>query len=193
MTHEGIVESSPATVIKRTAVDYEIEAPIIGAGELGTDISSVSGVHRSKYVTHDGDVIKEYDDELDYQDLTPLKGSATETVLKAKKDEGQHSLLLKIVDTLSQKANDLWGMVAKAEERDARREYDQSVEALVDSMAQDIVSKSVEYGAGPELSLSQAKADVWLHHPELVKRYEDERRQKRDVVAYVQKRDREDN
>ena len=73
MTEEGIVESSPATVIKRTKVDWNIETPIIG---------SDSSVHRSKYVTKQGRIVKEYDDELDYQDLSPLKGSPTEAVIK---------------------------------------------------------------------------------------------------------------
>jgi hypothetical protein len=183
MTHEGIVESSPATVIKRTPVDFNIDVPIVGTGdELGTQVSRVSGVHRSKYVTHDGDVIKEYDDELDYQDLTPLKGSATEQVLKQKEAKEQKSLLQKIAGWLHRDHIALQEKVDKAQENDARRDYQSSVEAKVEKMAWERVRKS-----SVPTTVAQATADIWIQNPELVQEFENEREQRLRVAAHMHK------
>jgi hypothetical protein len=168
MTEEGIVESSPATVIKRSRVDFEIEAPIIGSDtgdDLGTQVSRVSGVHRSKYVTHDGDVIKEYDDELDYQELTPLKGSATENVIKQKEAEEQKSLFQKVANWLHRDHIALQEKVTKAQEDDARRNYE---------------SKVVKLGDDPG-ELTQDTYDKYLSQREIDQR----------TATYMQKRDRE--
>ena len=146
MEEEGIVESSPATVIKRTKVDWNIETPFVGIGDdLGTETSRVSGVHRSKYVTKSGDVVREYDDELDYQELHPYKGSEDEKVIKAKKAEKRKSLITKVVDWL-------W-------------HDDAELQAKVDTMQRDsarrnVESKEIQLGEDPAL-LTQERLDKY--------------------------------
>jgi hypothetical protein len=104
-SEEGITESMKATVLKRTPVDFTIEFPFVGSDagdDLGTQKSRVSGVHRSKYVTKSGEVIREYDDETLFQDIYKLSDVPEhEAVIEKQEAEDQHSLLQKVVNWLT--------------------------------------------------------------------------------------------
>jgi len=167
MEEEGIVETSPATIVKRTQVDWNIETPILGSDtgdDLGTTVSRVSGVHRSKFVTKQGRIIKEYDDELDYQDLEPYKGSATEKVAKEKKAADRKSVLTRVVDWLRRDDAELHQKVSKVQEDAARR---------------NVESKEVQLGEDPAL-LTQERLD----------KYNAQRKIDQEVADWAYKRDR---
>ena len=163
MAEDGIVETSKATVVKRTPVDFELTVPFIGAGELGTDVSSVSGVHRSKYVTKSGDVIKEWDDEVGDQEIYPYKGSPTEEVRKQKKEETRKSLITKVIDWLTRDNAELQAKVDAAREA-SNRPAGESI---------------VKLGDDP---LKMTDIDYV--------KYCRERQQQQDLAAYVYERDK---
>jgi hypothetical protein len=165
MEEEGIVESSPATVIKRTKVDWNIETPFIGSGDdLGTETSRISGVHRSKYVTKSGHIVKEYDDELAYQDISPYKGSETEDVIKERKLEERKSLLTKVVDWLTRDIAELKAKVDVAREA-SNRPAGESI---------------VKLGDNPD-NMTDADYEKWLL----------KREQQQDLASYVYERDKQ--
>jgi hypothetical protein len=165
MAEDGIVESSKATVLKRTPVDFDIGND--AGDDLGTQVSRIKGIKRSQYVEKDGTVIHEYDDELDFQELTPLKGSATEKVIKQKKAADRKSALAAFVDWGQSLVNRVSERISKAEEDDARRSYE---------------SKVVKLGDDPN-TLTDAEYETYL--------LQRERDQK--LATYTQKRDREGN
>ena len=162
MSEEGIVESTPATVIKRTKVDWNIETPIIGSDsgdDLGTQTSRISGVHRSKYVTKQGRIVKEYDDELDYQDLSPLEGSATDAVRKEKEAAEDKSAWDAVIAWGWSKINGLSDQLHKTSKLPGE--------------------SIVKLGDNPD-DMTDAKYAKW----------EEERRQDQQLAAYIEKRDR---
>ncbi len=151
---------------------FRITTPILGAevgDELGTQISHVNlnkGVHRSRYVEKDGPVIFEYDDELDFQELTPLKGSATEAVIKKAAAEKRKSAIAAVVEWGRSWISHLSGSIRKAQEDDARRTYE---------------LKEVHLGEDPG-TLTQERYDTYLKQREADQK----------LAAYIQKRDREE-
>jgi hypothetical protein len=165
MADDGIVESSPATVIKRTKVDWNIETPFVGSGDdLGTQTSRVSGVHRSKYVTPSGRVIKEYDDEVGDQEIYPYEGSATEKVIKQKKLEERKSLLTKVVDWLRRDNAELQAKVDAAQD-------------AVNHLPGESIAK---LGDSPD-NMTDADYEKYLL----------KRQQQQNLAAYVYKRDKQ--
>ena len=139
-----IFESTRVTVMKgKPEADYDLTTP--GVGEMGSELSSVSGVHRSKYVTKSGDVIREWDDEVGDQELHPYKGSEDEKIIKAKKEEKRQSLITKVIDWL--------------------RHDDAELQAKVDTMQRDsarrtVESKEIQLGEDPAL-LTQERLDKY--------------------------------
>ena len=180
MADEGIVETSKATIVKRTPVDFNIEVPFVGSDmgdDLGTETSRVSGVRRSKFVTKQGVVVKEYLDELDYQDLTPLKGSATEAVIKEQEAADNKSAWDAVVEWGQAQIGHLSNRLHKAQEDTVRADYESSVEARVDKMAWERVKKSDKI-----TTMAQATADIWLERPDLYEQFIKEREQRRQFV-----------
>jgi hypothetical protein len=170
MTKEGIVESSKATVLESTPVDFSIEVPILGPGELGTSVSTVTlkkdKPRRVKVVTRQGEVVKDWSDEIDPEIVTPLADlPEMQAQLKKQEDEEQKSLLTKAIDGLHRAYAKVHQEIEKVQEEEVRRSYE---------------SKVVKFGDDPN-TLTDAEYDKYLL----------QREQDQKLAAYIQKRDRE--
>jgi hypothetical protein len=157
---------------------FSTTTPILGLGELGTEVSSVTLTKADK------EEVREIEKALKQHVPDTL------AVIKKRESERRAGRIQKAVEGLQSAFGKLHAKLEKAQEDAAQGEYDASSEAIVDSMAREIVSKSMSYGAERQ-SFEQAKADVWLRHPELVKRFEEERRQKQQVLDIEDARHRE--
>ena len=169
----GIVESSRVVILAKADADYDLEkedfeitTPIIGAGELGSQISTVTLRKGDEEVEVE---VKDIEDAV-----RKYAGQETLDVIRKNADEKRKSNIQKAFDALERGYNALSRKLDMAKDDAAQRDYENSIEGKVERMAQDRVRKSAR-NENPMLSTAEAMAQIWVEKPELYEQFLKER------------------
>ena len=146
--------------------DFEITTPIIGAGELGSQISTVTLRKGDEEVEVE---VKDIEDAV-----RKYAGQETLDVIRKNADEKRKSNIQKAFDALERGYNALSRKLDMAKDDAAQRDYENSIEGKVERMAQDRVRKSAR-NENPMLSTAEAMAQIWVEKPELYEQFLKER------------------
>ena len=174
MTREnGIVESSKVVILSKADADYDLEkedfeitTPIIGAGELGSQISTVTLRKGDEEVEVE---VKDIEDAV-----RKYAGQETLDVIRKNADEKRKSNIQKAFDALERGYNAISRKLDMAKDDAAQRDYENSIQGKVERMAQERVRKSAR-NENPMLSTAEAMAQIWVEKPELYEQFLKER------------------